>query len=40
VQVITPGSALGRELLGKTEGDVVEVTVDARTRAYEIVRVS
>jgi hypothetical protein len=40
VLVITPGSALGRELLGKTEGDVVEVTVDARTRAYEIVRVS
>ncbi len=40
VLVITPGSALGRELLGKSEGDVVEVTVDARTRAYEIVRVT
>jgi transcription elongation GreA/GreB family factor len=40
VQVITPGSALGRELLGKREGDVVDVTVEARTRSYEIVRVS
>jgi len=40
VQVITPQSALGRELLGKTEGDTVDVTVQGRARSYEIVRVS
>jgi hypothetical protein len=40
VQVITPQSALGRELLGKTEGSAVEVTVQGRMRAYEIVRVA
>jgi transcription elongation GreA/GreB family factor len=40
VQVITPQSALGRELLGKEEGDLVEVTVQGRLRSYEIVRVS
>ncbi len=39
VQVITPQSALGRELLGKTEGDTVDVTVQGRARSYEIVRV-
>jgi transcription elongation GreA/GreB family factor len=40
VQVITPQSALGRELLGKTEGEVIEVTVQGRRREYEIVRVA
>jgi hypothetical protein len=40
VQVITPQSALGRELLGKTAGSEVEVTVQGRVRAYEIVRVA
>ena len=40
VQVITPQSALGRELLGKTAGDVIEVTVQGRRREYEIVGVA
>jgi transcription elongation GreA/GreB family factor len=40
VVVVTPQSALGRELLGKTEGDVVEVTVQQRVRSYEIVGVA
>jgi hypothetical protein len=39
VQVITPQSALGRELLGKSEGDEIEVTVQGKRRAYEILRV-
>jgi hypothetical protein len=39
VQVITPQSALGRELLGKAAGGEVEVNVQGRMRAYEIVRV-
>ncbi len=39
VQVITPQSALGRELLGKTAGSEVEVSVQGQMRAYEIVRV-
>jgi hypothetical protein len=39
VQVITPQSALGRELLGKSQGDDVEVTVQGKLRTYEIVRV-
>jgi len=39
VQVITPQSALGRELLGKAEGDDLEVTVQGKLRTYEIVRV-
>ena len=39
VQVITPQSALGRELLGK-RADEVEITVQGRVRGYEIVRVA
>ena len=38
VQVITPQSPLGRELLGKTEGDEIDVTQQKR-RHYEIVGV-
>jgi hypothetical protein len=40
VQVITPQSALGRELLGKRAGDAVEITVQGRVRAYEILRIA
>jgi len=40
VQVITPQSALGRELLGKTLGDVVEVRLQQKLRSYEIIAVS
>ncbi len=39
VQVITPVSPLGRELLGKRVGDVVELTVQKRKRSYEVVTV-
>jgi Transcription elongation factor, GreA/GreB, C-term len=39
VQVITPQSPLGRELLGKAAGDDVEVTVQGKRRTYEILRV-
>jgi len=39
VKVITPQSALGRELLGKSDGDDVEVTLEGRLRTYAIVRV-
>jgi hypothetical protein len=39
VQVLTPQSALGRELLGKRAGDELEVTIQGKVRAYEIVRV-
>lgn len=39
VQVITPQSALGRELLGKAQGDELEVTVQGKKRTYEIVQV-
>lgn len=39
VQVITPPSPLGRELLGKTEGDVIEVKMQGKVRSYEIVKV-
>jgi hypothetical protein len=40
VQILTPQSALGRELLGKTAGDVVELTGPRRARSYEIVAVA
>jgi len=40
VSVITPQSALGRELLGKSAGDVVEVGVQGKLRSYEVVAVS
>jgi hypothetical protein len=39
VQVLTPQSALGRELLGKKAGDELEVTIQGKVRAYEIARV-
>jgi len=40
VQVITPQSPLGRELLGKAVGDVVEVRVAGKLRSYEITAVA
>jgi transcription elongation GreA/GreB family factor len=40
VQVITPVSPLGHELLGKSLGDAVEVRVQGKLRAYEIVAVA
>ena len=40
VQVLTPQSALGRELLGKTVGDVIEIRLQQKLRSYEIVGVS
>lgn len=39
VQIITPQSALGRELLGKAAGDDVEVTLQGKLRSYEILAV-
>lgn len=40
VQVITPQSPLGRELLGKSVGDAVEVRVAGKLRSYEIVDIA
>ena len=40
VQVVTPQSALGRELLGKALGAVVELKLQQKVRSYEIVGVS
>jgi hypothetical protein len=40
VQVITPQSPLGRELLGKSVGCVVELKAQQKTRVYEIVGIS
>jgi transcription elongation GreA/GreB family factor len=40
VHVITPQSPLGRELLGKTTGDVIEVTQKGARREYEVLGVS
>jgi Transcription elongation factor, GreA/GreB, C-term len=39
VLVITPQSPMGRALLGKEEGDVVEVTVEGGRREVEILAV-
>jgi transcription elongation GreA/GreB family factor len=39
VHVVTPRSPLGRALLGKREGEEVEVTLAGRTRAICVVRV-
>jgi transcription elongation GreA/GreB family factor len=39
VQVVTPRSPLGRAVLGKREGEEVEVTLAGKTRAMSIVRV-
>ncbi len=36
VQVVTPGSPLGRALLGKHAGDDVEITLPGRTRSLTI----
>lgn len=40
VQVITPQSPLGRELLGKSQGDVIEVKFRGSVRSYSIEGVS
>jgi hypothetical protein len=40
VTVLTPQSALGRELLGRSRGDAFEVTIGGKLRSYEIVSVS
>jgi transcription elongation GreA/GreB family factor len=37
--VITPGSPLGRALLGKSAGDRVEMPAGSAEKAYEIVEV-
>lgn len=39
IQVVTPGSPLGRALLGKTVGDTVEVEVQGSTREVEVLAV-
>jgi len=36
VQIITPDSRLGKELMGKTAGDVFELEVANKTNEYEI----
>ncbi len=38
-QVVTPGSPLGRALVGKTAGDGVELTVAGRRRAFTLLGV-
>jgi transcription elongation GreA/GreB family factor len=40
VQVVTPDAPLGRALLGKGEGDDVELVLAGRTRSLQIVHVS
>lgn len=40
VQVITPPSPLGRELLGKSVGDEIEVRAQGAMRRYEIVAIA
>ncbi len=39
VQVITPPSPVGRALLGRVEGEVVEVRAEGGVRDYEIIAV-
>jgi transcription elongation GreA/GreB family factor len=39
IQVITPPSSVGRALLGRAEGEVVEVRAEGGVREYEIVAV-
>jgi transcription elongation GreA/GreB family factor len=39
IHVVTPVSPLGRALLGKTVGEVVELQVPGSTREYEIVAI-
>jgi len=39
VQVITPPSPVGRALLGRVEGEVVEVRAEGGVREYEIIAV-
>jgi len=40
VHVITPQAPLGRELLGKSVGDVVEIRVQGKLRSYEVAEVA
>lgn len=40
ILVITPQSPVGRALLGKAAGDVVEVQMEKRKREYEIIRIT
>jgi transcription elongation GreA/GreB family factor len=40
VSVITPGSPLGRVLIGATAGDVVQLARGGTSRAFEVVRVA
>lgn len=39
VTVLTPQSVLGRELLGRSEGDSFDVTLQGKLRSYEILSV-
>jgi transcription elongation GreA/GreB family factor len=40
VHVVTPQSPLGRALVGKEEGDVVEAAIGGRRKTFEVLRVS
>ena len=40
VQVVTPASPLGRALLGKQEGDEVELVLAGKTRSMQVLRVA
>jgi transcription elongation GreA/GreB family factor len=40
IQIVTPDSKLGSELLGKQAGDLVEVRIAERLNEYEILSVS
>ena len=39
IVVITPGSPMGRELIGKSVGDSVEIETEPSRTEYEIVEV-
>jgi transcription elongation GreA/GreB family factor len=39
VQVVTPASPLGRAVLGKQEGDEVELVLAGKTRSMQVLRV-
>lgn len=40
IVVVTPGSQMGRRLLGKTDGDVIEIETGYGRTEYELVKVS
>ena len=39
IQVITPDSPLGKNLIGKEVGDIVQISAGDKNREYEIIRI-